>query len=196
MPKLVLVAMHVAAVLCSALPLAALAQDPADTSKLPRPTDAQVIYESAQTTILRTTKSAESTATELEKLLAGAGWQNYREMQQRREPDAAARTLVARKGAIGLEARVAPAPAQGNATTINFITNPLRHDVPFPPDARDVRFDPNTPLLEATTPLSFDAVAAFYIAELKQREWHLFQPTDGSQPVAGDTKSARAFFAK
>ena len=123
--------MYVAAVLCAGITSAALAHDPADTSKLPRPAEAQVIYESAQTTILRTTRSAEDAAAELERLLAAAGWQNYREMQQRREPDAAARTLVARKGAIGLEARIAPAPGQGNATTVNFIATPApRRAVP------------------------------------------------------------------
>lgn len=195
MVKRALFRMSLAALLSTAT-TCALAQDPSDTSKLPRPGGAKVIYESPQTTILSTTRSSEATAAEVEKLLAAAGWQNYRELQERREPDPAARTLVARKGTVGLEARIAPAPAQGNATTVNFIANPLRHDLPFPPEARDVKFDPNMPLLEATTPQTFEAVAAFYVAELKQRGWDLFQPTDGSQPISGDTKNQRGFFAK
>lgn len=182
--------------LLSAATTCALAQDPSDTSKLPRPGGAKVIYESPQTTILTTTQSSEATAAELEKLLAAAGWQNYRELQERREPDPAARTLVARKGAIGVEARIAPAPAQGNATAVNFIANPLRHDLPFPLEARDVKFDPNMPLLEAMTPQTFEAIATFYTAELKQRGWDVFQPTDGSQPISGDAKNQRAFFTK
>lgn len=184
------------AALLSAATTGALAQDPSDTSKLPRPGNAKVIYESPQTTILTTTRSSEATAAEVEKLLADAGWQNYRELQERREPDPAARTLVARKGAIGLQARIAPAPAQGNATTVNFIANPLRHDLPFPPEAHGVKFDQNLPLLEATTPQTFEAVATYYTAELKQRGWDLFQPTDGSQPISGDAKNQRAFFTK
>ncbi len=170
------------------------AQDPADASKLPRPADAKVVYAGPQTTIVTTGMTPDAAFADLEKQLAAAGWQNYREMQERQDPGA--RTLVSRKGAIGLEARIAPAPAQGNATTIQYITNPLRNDVPFPPEARDIKFDPNTPVLEANTAKAFDAVAAFYVAEMKPRGYDLHQPLDGSEAIAGDAKNQRAFFTK
>lgn len=173
---------------------AAFAQDAADTSKLPRPADGKVVYASPQTTIVTTGMTPDAAFAYLERELASAGWQNYREMQERTDPGA--RTLVSRKGATGLEARIAPAPAQGNATTIQFITNPLRNDVPFPPEAREVKFNPNTPVLEATTPRAFGDVSGFYVAELKQRGFDLHQPADGSQPIAGDAKNQRAFFTK
>lgn len=170
------------------------AQDPADTSKLPRPADAKVVYAGPQTTIVTTGMTPDAAFADLEKQLAAAGWQNYREMQERLDPGA--RTHVSRKGGIGLEARIAPAPAQGNATTIQYITNPLRNDVPFPPEAGDIKFDPNTPVLEANTAKAFDAVAAFYVAEMKPRGYDLHQPLDGSEAIAGDAKNQRAFFTK
>lgn len=173
---------------------AAWAQDAADTSKLPRPADGKVVYASPQTTIVTTGMTPDAAFADLEKQLAAAGWQNYRELRERTDPGA--RTLVSRKGATGLEARIAPAPAQGNATSIQFIANPLRNDVPFPPDAREIKFDTNTPVLEATTPRSFDEVSGFYVTELKQRGFELHQPADGSKAIAGDSKNQRAFFAK
>lgn len=173
---------------------AAFAQAPSDTSKLPRPADAKVVYASPQTTILTTGKTTDAAFADLEAQLAAAGWQNYREMQERTDPGA--RTLVSRKGPIGLEARIAPAPAQGNATTIQLITNPLRNDLPFPPEARDIKFDQNQPLLEAAAPRAFDAVAAYYVSELKPRGYDLHQPADGTEAIAGDARNQRAFFTK
>ena len=177
-----------------ALSAAAFAQDPSDASKLPRPADAKVVYAGPQTTIVTTGMTPDAAFADLEKQFTAAGWQNYREMQERTDPGA--RYLLSRKGAVGLEARIAPAPAQGNATTIQYITNPLRNDVPFPPDARDVKFDPNTPVLDASTAKPFDAVASFYVAELKPRGYELHQPLDGTEAIAGDAKNQRAFFTK
>ena len=174
----------------------AIADDTADTRELPRLDDAVVVHESPQTTIFTTKRTVEKAADELEALLILAGWQAYTDPDNRVTVDADARHVVLRKRATQVRARIAPAPAQDNATTVNYVIAPLRYDIPFPPDGRGIKFDPNRALLEAQTDLSFDAAAAFYITEMQTRGWTLHQPPDGSQPIAGDRASQRAFLTR
>ncbi|MFN3745555.1 MAG: hypothetical protein ACK4TL_12690 [Hyphomicrobiaceae bacterium] len=174
----------------------AAAQDPADTSKIPRPKGANVIYESPQTTIFSVSLSVEAAAKAVEAVLRAADWQGYADPSGRSPVDPQARHVVVRKGPTGLRVRIAPAPGQGNATTINYVSAPLRHDIPFPPDGSDIKFDPNVPHLEAVTGQSFDEISKFYVTQMQERGWALHQPSDGSSAFAGDGVSQRAFLTK
>ncbi len=174
----------------------AAAQDPADTSKLPRPIGAHVLFESPQTTILSVPLSVDAAAQEVERLLLSAAWQGYTDPSSRTTVDPQARHVVVRKGATNLRVRIAPAPAQDNATTINYVSASLRHDIPFPPDGSDIKFDPNVPHLEAVTGKSFSGISEFYVAEMRTRGWTLHPAPDGGNAFDGDGTSQRAFLTK
>lgn len=187
-----LVRLALASSLCSP----AMADDPADTSRLPRPPGAKVVYASAQTTILTTNEAPELSARTLQELLAKAGWQPYGDPSGRPFVDPGAHYVVARNGAVDLRVRIASSGGQGGSTTINYVTSPLRHDIPFPPGGTELKLDADTPHLEALTAESFDGVSAFYVRELQTRGWSLHQPPDGSPAFAGDGSSQRAFLTK
>jgi hypothetical protein len=174
----------------------AAAQDPADTSRIPRPQGADVMYESPQTTIFSVSLSVDAAAREVEAILRAADWQGYADPSGRTPVDPQARHVVVRKGPTGLRVRIAPAPARGNATTVNYVSAPLRHDIPFPPGGSDIKFDPNVPQLEAVTGKSFDDLSKFYVAQMQERGWTLHQPPDGGSAFAGDGVSQRAFLTK
>lgn len=167
-----------------------------DTGKLPRPAGAREVHVSPQTTIIVTTATVEAAAQDLASRLAAAGWQAFADPFSRPTVDPNAIQMTLRKGANGLTVRIAPAPAQGGATAINFVATPLRHDLPFPVDGEAIRYDPNRPHLEALTRDSFDKVQAFYRSQMEARGWTLFLPPDGSPAVAGDGKTERAFYTR
>ena len=119
-----------------------------DTSKLPRVAGAKEIFASPASTIFTTPNPVAQTADTLDKALAADGWQKYVAPQHfrisRTKASAACRS---RKGPLALGVFISVAPAQGNATSVQYNAAALKNDLPFPKDATNIEFDPNKPLL-------------------------------------------------
>ena len=81
---------------------------------------------------------------------------------------------------------ISVAPAQGNATSVQYNAVPLKNDVPFPKDATNIEFDPNKPLLTLVSADPVDRTLDFYRRELGTLGWSLWsQKLNGVQPPGG-----------
>lgn len=164
---------------------AAHAAEPLDTSRLPRLPGAKTIYAGPTSTIVTTADSIERAAEATAKLLAAAGWQAYTDPFSARAVNPAQRIMTFKKGAQAISAFVAPAPAQANATSVSYTAIPLAADLPFPPDAVDVEYVPERPLLRSTTGTAVAPALEFFRKELAARGYSAWPGRAGSMTGKG-----------
>ena len=74
-----------------------------------------------------------------------------------------------KKGSQALSVFITIAPAQNNATSVQYGALALKNDLPFPKDAADIEFDPNRPLLTLVTAEPIEKTLDFYRKELERR---------------------------
>ena len=157
-----------------------------DASRLPRVSGAKEVFASPATTIFTSPDPVAQTADRLEKALAAAGWQQYVAPFTARASNPNLRIMSLKKGGQALNVMVSVAPAQNNATSVQYSALPLRTDLPFTKDAANIEFDPNRPLLTLITAEPADKTLAFYRTELAARGWSLWSAaTNGKQPAGG-----------
>ena len=157
-----------------------------DTSRLPRVTGAKEVFASPASTIFTSTTSVAQTADTLDKALVAAGWQKYVAPHTAYRQDASLRTMSLKKGAQALSVMITVAPAQNNATSVQYSALPLKNDLPFVKDAANIEFDPNRPLLTLVTAEPIDKTLDFYRKELAPLGWSLWsQKLNGVQPAGG-----------
>ena len=157
-----------------------------DTSRLPRVGGAKEVFASAASTIFTTTNSVAQTADTVDKALATEGWQKYVAPHTSLVSSDNQRTLSLKKGALALGVFITVAPAQGNATSVQYNAVQLKNDVPFPKDASNIEFDPNKPLLTLVSGEPIDKTLDFYRKELAPLGWSLWsQKLNGVQPAGG-----------
>ena len=157
-----------------------------DTSRLPRVAGAKEILASAPSTIFTTPNPVAQTADSLDKALAAEGWQKYVAPNTSLLVNDSQRTLSLKKGPLALGVFITVAPAQGNATSVQYSVVALKNDLPFPKDASNVEFDPNKPLLTLISAEPVDKTLEFYRKELSPLGWSLWsQKLNGVQPAGG-----------
>jgi hypothetical protein len=80
------------------------------------------------------------------------------------------------------------------ATTanVNYTAEPLANDLPFPPEATDIAFDPHEPILTCASSQSIAATLAFFNGQLAGMGW---SPAPTGRNADTD-KAARAFFVR
>ena len=122
---------------------------PFDTSRLPRVAGAKQVFASAATTIFTSPDSVAQTADAVEKALAASGWQEYVAPNTARARDQAQRIMSLKKGTQALNVFITLAPAQNNATSVQYAAVALKTDLPFPPEAGNIEYSPDRPLLTA-----------------------------------------------
>lgn len=146
-----------------------LAGEPLDTSKLPRVAGAKETYASGPTTILSTPDPVAATTEATVKALLADGWQSYVApfTEMSKAPNSAFRSF--KKGSQALNVSVMLAPAQGNATSIQYIALVIANDLPFPKDATNIAYAPQRPYLSCLTPATFDATKEFFSTELARQ---------------------------
>ena len=91
-----------------------------NTSKLPRVAGAKVIFASPASTIFTSPKPVAQTADALDKALAADGWQKYAAPNTSVSADENQRTMSLKKGPLALGVYISVAPAQGNATSVQY----------------------------------------------------------------------------
>ncbi|HZL39197.1 MAG TPA: hypothetical protein VFC45_02835 [Pseudolabrys sp.] len=157
-----------------------------DTSRLPRVTGAKEVFASPASTIFTSPDSVAKTADTVDKALAAAGWQKYIAPHTAYSQDEKQRQMSLKKGSQVLSVFITVAPAQNNATSVQYGALALKNDLPFAKDATDIEFDPNRPLLTLVTAEPIDKTLDFYRKELSDRGWALWsQKLNGNQPAGG-----------
>lgn len=157
-----------------------------DSSRLPRVSGAKEIFASPATTNFTSPDSVAQTSDNLEKALSTAGWQKFVVPNTATASDPKMRMLSMKKGAQALMVFISVAPAQNNATSVQYSALPLKNDLPFPKDAASIQFNPDKPLLMLTTGEPVDKTLEFYRKELEPLGWSLWsQALNGPQPAGG-----------
>ncbi|HEY6025092.1 MAG TPA: hypothetical protein VIV34_13050 [Pseudolabrys sp.] len=157
-----------------------------DTRRLPRVVGAKEVFASPASTIFTTSTPVAQTADAVDKALAVEGWQKYVPPHTSLLQNDSQRTLSLKKGPQALGVFITVAPAQGNATSVQYNLATLKNDVPFPQDASNIEFDPNKPLLMLVSAEPIDKTLDFYRKELALLGWALWsQKLNGVQPAGG-----------
>jgi hypothetical protein len=96
------------------------------------------------------------------------------------------RTMTLKRGAQAINVFITIAPAQGNATSVQYSVIPLKTDLPFAQDAANIEYSPDRPLLTLVTGEPVDKTLDFYRKELGTRGWALWsEKLNGKQPAGG-----------
>jgi hypothetical protein len=157
-----------------------------DTSRLPRVAGTKEIFASPSSTIFTSPNPVAQTADIVDKALATEGWQRYVAPHTSTSASTSQQSLSLKKGQLALGVYITVAPAQGNATSVQYNVVPLKNDVPFPKDATNIEFDPNKPLLTLISAEPIDKTLDFYRKELGTLGWSLWsQKLNGVQPASG-----------
>jgi hypothetical protein len=166
-------------------------QDKADTgafdaSRLPRVAGAKEVFASPATTIFTSPDPVAQTADTLNKALAAAGWQKYVAPNTAYANDPNMKTMSLKKGTQALNVFISIAPAQNNATSIQYSALPLKTDLPFMKDAGNIEYSPERGLLTLVTAEPVDKTLDFYRKEMSARGWALWsEKTNAKQPDGG-----------
>ena len=163
-----------------------------DTSRLPRVAGAKQIFASAATTIFTSPDSVAQTADSVDKALAAGGWQKYVAPNTAYTTDPTLRTMSLKKGTQALSVFITIAPAQNNATSVQYAAVALKTDLPFTKDATNIEYSPDRPLLSLITAEPADKTLDFYRKELGARGWSLWsEKLNGKQPAGGPSGVVR-----
>ena len=102
-----------------------------DTSRLPRVAGAKIVFSSPASTIYVSPDSVAKTANTVDKALASDGWQKYVTPATSVSTNEDQRTLSLKKGPQAIGVFITVAPAQGNATSVQYHVVALKNDLPF-----------------------------------------------------------------
>ncbi len=174
------------------------ADAPLDTSALPRPGAVKEIYQSAASTIFTSNASVAATAEATIRALAALGWQQYEPPFTGKPDTTSSQTLSFKKGAQGLSAFVVIAPAQNNATSVQYGAVALQTDLPFPRDASATEYSPQRPYLKAQTADTLEKALAYFGEEMAARGWSVWSTKNATKISAGENigeASGNAIFA-
>jgi len=176
-------------------PSSGWADEALDTSKLPRVTGTKEIYASPLSTIFTAPTSVADTAAETLKALSADGWQQYGRVSASDPANADMVLASLKKGAQGLSVFINVAPAQNNATSVTYSGVPLAHDLPFPKNATDIKFDADRPHLKCTTADAVEATSDFFRTELITRGWSPWSKEDAAKAAYADKKTDKGLYA-
>jgi hypothetical protein len=156
-----------------------------DTSRLPRITGSREIFASPKSTSFITrepvTRAFELTTGEL----INDDWQPFDDPTAARTSDPNTRSMSFKKEGRALQLVIAISPSQANATSVSYTEIALRHDLPFPKDATQIRFDPEAPYLSFTTARGAEATLDYFRSELRPLGWSLWSARDGARQAQG-----------
>lgn len=157
------------AVGCSVAP-ASIDNKEADTSRLPRVNEVRAIFVSPATTIYLARESIDKAGPLIAAQLTQAGWQRYSSpLSSDDHPDD--RIASFKRGSQAVSVFLTVEPGRERQTSVQYAAVKLAHDLPFPIDGEEIKFDPNRPLLRCTTRQPQEKLVAFFDTELAARGW-------------------------
>jgi hypothetical protein len=165
--------------------------DALDTSRLPRVMGAKELYASPLSTIYAAPAPVAQAAAAAAKALSAEGWRQYSQPNAEEAKNASTQAMNFKKGPLILSVLITVS-ADPSTANVNYTATPLANDLPFPPDATDIAFDPYRPLLTCASGQSVAATLAFFSGELAAMGW---SPAPTPQN-ANTEKAAHAFFVR
>ena len=157
-----------------------------DVSRLPRVTGAKQVFASPFSTIFTAPGSVKDTAATVRSTLVGLGWQSYVRPYSARIESENMTIMSFKKGPQALSVMVGLAPAQNNATSVNYNAVALPADLPFPKDATAIEYDYDGPELICLTTEAIEPTLDYYRKELGALGWSLWSAKLGDkQPPGG-----------
>jgi hypothetical protein len=150
--------------------LSPAAADVLDTGALPRVAGAKELYASPLSTIYAATAPVAQTAAAAAKALAAEGWRQYAAANANEAKTDDVQVMNFKKGPLALSVLVTKSDPATTAN-VNYTAKPLANDLPFPPEATDIAFDPNQPLLTCTSSQPIAATLAFFKDQLTGMGW-------------------------
>ena len=161
-----------------------------DASRLPRPTDAKIVFSGAPVTNFTVPGKVADAADAINKLILADRWQPFVApfSSNPKLPDFVVTRF--KKGTIAMEVDISIAPAMSNATFVSYTGLINQNDLPFPADATDIQFDSARPYLACVTSAGIDDTLKFFTAELATRGW-----TPRPENARPDRKSDKGAYA-
>jgi hypothetical protein len=175
---------------------ASAAADALDTSRLPHIAGAKEIYASAPTTIYAVPDSVASTAQATDQALAGEGWRKYLPPNATQDNNSDQQILTFKKGSQAFTALITTPPGGLKTANLNYVALILANDLPFPVDAADIAYSPDTPYLSCVSAQPVAALRNFFSNELGALGWTLAPIVQSATSAAADDKAAHAFFVR
>lgn len=167
-----------------------------DTSLVPRVAGAKEIYASPATTIYALPDPVLQAADETDKALAADGWRRYLPPNSERSKDSDQQILDFKKGPQALTALITTPPGGAKTANVNYVAVTLANDLPFPPDATDIAFNPNTPFLSCVSGQPNEANLDFFRNTLGALGWSPAPVGEGAKASTAGAKAMHAFFVR
>jgi len=158
------------ALIAAATALSPAAADGLDTGALPRVAGAKELYASPLSTIYAAPAPVAEAAAAAAKALAGDGWRQYAAANANEAKNADVQIMNFKKGSLALNVLVTKSDPATTAN-VNYTGKPLANDLPFPPDATNIAFDPNQPLLTCASSQPVAATLAYFTSQLAGMGW-------------------------
>jgi hypothetical protein len=171
--------------------LSPAAADGLDTGALPRVAGAKELYASPLSTIYAAPVAVADAAAAAAKALASDGWRQYAAANANEAKTADVQVMNFKKGPLALNVLVTKSDPATTAN-VNYSAKPLANDLPFPPEATDIAFDPNAPLLTCAWSQPIAATLAFFKDQLGGMGWAL-APAGRN---ANTDKAGHAYFVR
>jgi len=179
------------ALIAAASVLSPAAAEVLDTGALPRVAGAKALYASPLSTIYAVSTPVGEAAAAAAKALAGDGWRQYAAANAEEAKSDDVQAMNFKKGPLGLGVLVTKSNPATTAN-VNYTARPLANDLPFPPDATDIAFDPNQPRLTCASSQPIAATLAFFTGELAGMGW---APAPAGRN-ADTAKAGHAYFVR
>jgi hypothetical protein len=167
-----------------------------DTSLVPRVAGAKEIYASPATTIYGLQEPVLQAAGDTDKALAADGWRQYLPPNAEKSNDPDQKILDFKKGPLALTALITVPSGGAKTANVNYVALTLANDLPFPPEATDIAFDPNTPFLSCVSGQPMEATLDFFRNTLGALRWSPAPVAEGAKPPKAGAKAMHAFFVR
>ena len=186
---LTLAALWLALICATSFPSAAA--EGLDTSVLPRVAGAKELYASPLSTIYSAPDPVAQAAEAVGKALSAEGWRQFSQPYAEEAKNANVHVMNFKKGPLIVDVliTVSDQPATAN---VSYRATPPANDLPFPPDATDIAFDPHAPILLCASGQSVAATLEFFNVQLAALGW---SPV-ATRQNANTEKAAHAYFAR
>ena len=179
------------ALISAATLLSPAAAEVLDTGALPRVAGAKELYASPLSTIYAAPAPVAQAAAAAAKALSGDGWRQYAMANANEAKTDDVQVMNFKKGPLALSVLVTKSQPATTAN-VNYTAKPLANDLPFPPGATGIAFDPHEPILTCASSQPIAATLAFFNGQLAGMGW---SPAPAGRNPNTD-KAGHAYFVR
>lgn len=167
----------------------AFAQDAIDTTKIVRLPNSKELFAFPQSTAFTTSLPVPEALTALSTLLVNDKWQPYEQAFASQSTGADLAIAYFKRDRDLLSVMITLAPAQNNASSVNYTGLVPGHDLPFPKNAAAIKYDPTRPYLNCLSDSDPESLSRELRKGLQSRGWHPWSAKEGQRVDDGDQKT-------